>query len=205
MDRLSEVIFGLIMVLTFTGSLSVMASDDADVRRMLVAALGCGIAWGIVDGVMFLLASLHEHGDDLAQVRALRAAGSREEAHAVIRGYLPGPVADLVDEATLDRMRAAILERVPADARPRLTRTDLRGAGQVFLIVVASNLPVILPFLFVEDPFFALRLSNLVALGMLAVIGYAYGRVSGLPALWTAVAMVLLGAVLVVLTIALGG
>ena len=75
----------------------------------------------------------------------------------------------------------------------------------MFLIVVASNLPVILPFLFLQDTFMALRVLNGIALSMLAVIGFAYGRVSGMRPWLTSVAIVFLGAVPVALTIALGG
>ena len=45
-DRVSEVLFGLIMVLTFTGSLSVAEAGRDDVRAMLIGALGCNLAWG---------------------------------------------------------------------------------------------------------------------------------------------------------------
>lgn len=61
-DRVSEVIFGLIMALTFTGSLSVATADRAEVRDMLIGALGCNIAWGMVDAVMYVLTELAERG-----------------------------------------------------------------------------------------------------------------------------------------------
>ena len=48
-ERVSEVLFGLIMVLTFTGSLSVAEAGREDVRTMLIGALGCNLAWGIID------------------------------------------------------------------------------------------------------------------------------------------------------------
>ena len=57
-DRISEVLFGLFMVLTFTGTLSVLDSGREQVRDMLVAAVGCNLAWGFVDGVMFVLRNL---------------------------------------------------------------------------------------------------------------------------------------------------
>ena len=53
-DRISEVLFGLIMVLTFTGSLSVAESGRDDVRTMLIGALGCNLAWGIIDAMLYL-------------------------------------------------------------------------------------------------------------------------------------------------------
>ena len=44
-ERISEVLFGLIMVLTFTGSLSVADASRSEVRTMLIGAVGCNIAW----------------------------------------------------------------------------------------------------------------------------------------------------------------
>jgi hypothetical protein len=64
-DRVSEVLFGLIMVLTFTGSLSVAEAGRAEVREMLVGALGCNIAWGIIDGLLYLMGSLADKGSAL--------------------------------------------------------------------------------------------------------------------------------------------
>ena len=45
-ERIAEVLFGLIMVLTFTGSLSIADAGANDVRVMLIGALGCNLAWG---------------------------------------------------------------------------------------------------------------------------------------------------------------
>ena len=63
-DRVSEVLFGLIMVLTFTGSLSVAEAGREDVRVMLVGALGCNLAWGLIDAVLYLMACLAERGSE---------------------------------------------------------------------------------------------------------------------------------------------
>src|SRR5262245_28378312 len=54
-DRISEVLFGLIMVLTFTGSLSVAEAGHEDIRTMLIGALGCNLAWGVIDGILYLM------------------------------------------------------------------------------------------------------------------------------------------------------
>ncbi len=40
--RLSEVVFGLIMVLTFTGSVSIATSGLDDIRTMLVLTIALG-------------------------------------------------------------------------------------------------------------------------------------------------------------------
>jgi len=192
------------MVLTFTGSLSVATADRAEVRVMLIGALGCNIAWGLIDAIMYVMACLNERGDDRKTAFALRHARSRAEAHALIRDNVPPVVAGELTEEVMDRVRhrIAALDVLPA---PRITRQDLRGALGVFLIVVTSTFPVILPFVFMTDLALAMRVSNVIAVVMLALIGHAFGRASGFSPWWMAGSMVLLGVALVALTIALGG
>jgi hypothetical protein len=60
-DRVLEVLGGVIMVLTFTNVLSVSHAGEADVRAMQIGALGCNLAWGIIDGVMSLLSGYKSH------------------------------------------------------------------------------------------------------------------------------------------------
>ena len=57
MERISEVLFGLIMVLTYTCSFSVAGAGQEEVRTMLVGALGCNLAWGFIDAVFYLMGS----------------------------------------------------------------------------------------------------------------------------------------------------
>lgn len=60
-NRFIEVVCGLIMVLTFTPVGSQLVSDDpSGVRKLLIAAVGCNVAWGIIDGVMFVMNGLTE-------------------------------------------------------------------------------------------------------------------------------------------------
>jgi len=79
-DRVSEVLFGMIMVLTITGSLSVADAGRDDVRTMLIGALGCNLAWGIIDGLLYLMGSLSEQARNLRSLRALREATAPPQA-----------------------------------------------------------------------------------------------------------------------------
>lgn len=204
-ERLAEILFGLIMVLTFTGSLSVATADKVEVRVMLIAALGCNIAWGLIDAIMFIMSRLNDRGGDRKIVLAVKRARTVAEAHDLIRRNLPPMVSGELTHEAIERVRARIAGLPLTSAAPPITREDLRGALGVFLIVVASTIPVILPFVFMSDINSAMRVSNLIAVAMLAFIGHAYGRASGFSPWWTAGIMVLLGSVLVALTIALGG
>jgi len=60
LDRISEVLFGLIMAVTIVGSLSIATAGRAEVRTVLIGALGCNIAWGLVDAVMYVLRGMAE-------------------------------------------------------------------------------------------------------------------------------------------------
>ncbi len=63
--RASEILFGVIMALTFTGTLSAATAARDEVRTLLVAMIGCNLAWGLVDGVMFLMQSMTERSAGL--------------------------------------------------------------------------------------------------------------------------------------------
>jgi hypothetical protein len=90
------------MVLTFTGSLSVATADGAKVYTMLIGALGCNFAWGIIDAISFLMDRLAEHGRGLRAWRALHRAKDAEAAHRVIAHTMPPVVAAALTEAQLE-------------------------------------------------------------------------------------------------------
>src|SRR3954467_15455563 len=88
-DRVSEVLFGLIMVLTFTGSLSVAEAGREDVRTMLIGAIGCNLAWGIIDAVLYLMGNLAERGRAVMTFHAVRKATDPQVAQRLIAEALP--------------------------------------------------------------------------------------------------------------------
>lgn len=204
-DRISELLFGLFMVLSFTGALSVIDSGRDEVRDMLVAAIGCNLAWGFVDGVMYVLRNLVSRGRKSTLLHAVRSAARPEQAQRLIAEQI-GPLAEALSPAELERMRQWIAAQ-PASAAPRvaLTATDLTGAVAVFLLVFLSTFPVVLPFVFIADAGLAKRVSAAVAIAMLYVCGVAWGRYAGLEAWRTGGAMVLLGTGIEAVVIALGG
>ena len=204
-ERTAEVLFGLIMVLTFTGSLSVAQAGRDDVRAMLIGALGCNLAWGVIDAVLYLMACLGEQGHNLLVYRAVRGARDPERGRHLIAETLPPVLASVLDRAALEQMRERLVALPAAPARARLRADDWRGAAAVFLLVSLSTLPVVVPFVFIPDATRAIRISNAVAVVMLCAAGMTYGRHAGQSPWLVGVSMVLLGCLLVALTIALGG
>jgi VIT1/CCC1 family predicted Fe2+/Mn2+ transporter len=204
-ERFSEILFGLIMVLTFTGSLSAASSAREEVRTMLVGAIGCNLAWGIVDAIMYVMNSLAERGRNLLSFRALRDASSPEEARRIVAGALPPAVAKVLTDEELDTMRRRVAALPEPPKYAALSRQDLLQAAAVFLLVFLSTFPVVIPFLVMHDAPQALRISNAIALALLFYGGYEYGRYSGFRPWRSAFVMVAIGVGLVALTIVLGG
>jgi VIT1/CCC1 family predicted Fe2+/Mn2+ transporter len=205
LERTMEVLFGLIMVLTFTLSLEVASAERADVREMLIGAIGCNLAWGLVDGVMYLMATLVERARKLALHRRLRAARDEQELAAILGDEIPPLLASVLGPEGPGRLRAAIAGLPEPAPRVRLGRDDWSGAAAVFLFVFLSTLPVVLPFLLIAEPYTAMRVSNAVAVTMLFACGWQLGRYTNGRPLRFGLALVLLGVVLVAVTMALGG
>jgi len=204
-ERVSEVLFGLIMVLTFTGSLSVAESGRDDVRTMLIGALGCNIAWGIIDGIFYLMGSLAEKGRGLIAFRAVRKATNPEEARGIVADALPPVIAAILEPAELDAMSRRLQELPEPSGHMSFRRSDWLGAIGVFLLVFLSTFPVVIPFIFMQNYRPALAVSNAIAIVMLFLTGYAFGRMTERNPWLVGIAMVFIGAILVAMTKALGG
>jgi VIT1/CCC1 family predicted Fe2+/Mn2+ transporter len=204
-DRISEVLFGLIMVLTFTGSLSIADAERDDIRAMLIGALGCNLAWGIIDAVLYLLGALAEKARNLRVYKAVLAANDAERSHQLIADALPTVVASVLGPVDFEGIRQRLQDLPKPPERARLSRPDWWGSLGIFLLVFLSTLPVAVPFMVMHVAPTALRLSNAIAVGMLFICGVAYGRVVGTSPWLVGVSMVGLGVALVGLTMALGG
>ncbi len=204
-ERIAEVLFGLIMVLTFTGSLSVAEAGREDVRAMLIGALGCNIAWGIIDGVLYLMGCLAEKGRDLMTFRAVRQAADSQKAQRLISGALPSVLASVLQPAELDAMHKRLQQLPEPPGQARLSGADWAGATGVFLLVFLSTFPVTVPFIFMDSLHAAMRASNAIAMVMLFIAGVAYGRYVGRSPWVFGFVMIVLGGILVALTMALGG
>jgi len=204
MDRISEILCGLITVLAVTNSISVAGGEGAQVHRMLIGALGCNLAWGIIDGVFYLLGAISQRGHGLTTWRKLRVADAAD-VHRIISDALPPIVASVLSTVELDALRERLNRLPDPPIRVSLTKRDWRAALGIFLLVVLSTFPVTIPFMFVSEARIALDISNGIAILMLFLAGYGFGKYAGQPPWRTGLWMVLLGFALVGVSKALGG
>ena len=204
-ERVSETLFGLYMALTFVGAIAVGESGRAEVRELLVAALACNLAWGLVDAVMYVVRTITDRGRSLTLLHSVRAAADPEAGRTLIRQSLSKGVAALVTDVEIEAMRGRIAALPSVPARPTLTSNDLLAGLAVFLFVVAATFPVVLPFLVLDDLGWAKGVSRAVALAMLFAGGLALGRYAGYGSWKTGFIMMGVGAALVAAIMALGG
>lgn len=204
-ERISEILFGLIMTLSITGTVSVVTEGREAVGAMLLGVLGCNIAWGFIDGILYLLGMISEHGREHILHELIQQSRDPEKTRAVIADELPSFVAGALLPEDFDAIHQRLVHMPDKPRRQVMSRQDLLGAAGVFLLVVLSCVPLMVPFLFISDPLPALRVSNAVAILMLFIGGYFLAKNARLPKFLTGIVMVILGVVMVGITIALGG
>jgi hypothetical protein len=207
-ESLSELLFGLIMTLTFTLGAGLLVQEGPQaVRELLIATIGCNIAWGIIDGVFYINGQVFERAR-LARVGArIRSALDETDAAAIVEREL----ADTLEMTVPEAERPVLYRRMAAHvrttvARPRyVTAADFKAALASFWLVFFGSIPAALPFLFIDDAWIALRVSNAVLLGLLFLAGYRWARGTVLSPLLAGLAFLVAGTALVLIAIALGG
>ena len=204
--RLGEILFGLIMALGFTGAVR-LGVEDADNRTLFISILGCNVAWAIVDGVMYVLSAIFEQGRKARLVRDVLAAASDASALQLIGNEFDDRLESLLTADQRGQFYRSVLTAVRQAERepPRVRREDLLGGVAVAMIIVLATLPVVVPYLLIPNPNLAVRISNVVALTLLFLLGMRWGQLVGGRSLRIASGLTLLGVVLVLITIVLGG
>jgi hypothetical protein len=202
--RISEIAFGALMALTFTGTLSVATANQEEVRSMLYAALGCNLAWGLADAVIFLISTVTERhrGDTL--LRRLQETSDAHAGQQQIAEVLPERLAAVATPDALEALRQSLL-RIAPTTRPKLALRDLVSAVCVFALVALATFPIVIPFMFISEAALALRVSNWSAVVMLFISGVVLGRHAGGNPFLYGMSFALIGALLVNAIIALGG
>ena len=207
-SRLGEILFGLIMVLsvTLTAGLTV-AEGRAGVRQLLQAALGCNIAWGIIDGIMYVMNCMTARAEKAQLIEAIQRAPDARTALEIIRSDIEPRFETLTLPQDREALCASILKYLAQGEAPKtsVTKDDLYGALACFWLVFLSCLPVAVPFLIFSEPTQALRISNALLIAMLFVVGQKWAQYVHTNRLVAGLVMVAIGLALVGVAILLGG
>jgi len=208
-ETLAEVMFGLIMVLTITiGAGLITAEDQLDTHGLIVAAAGCNVAWGVIDAVLFLLNILFYRSQRAHFYRKLRNAASDAEALAALQeefGLEDEPLAIDPDDRTRLYQSMLVLSSHARPARVELKGRDFIAAFAVFVLVSATAVPGLVPFLVLDDSHMALRVSNAVLISLLFLVGYWWAHYTDARPFKVAMIVLLLGVAMVLVAVVLGG
>ena len=145
-----------------------------------------------------------ERGRAITLLRSVRAADA-PTGRRLIAESLSRVAVRLVSDTEIEAIRGRIVAAPSVPERPRLKRDDLLAALAVFLLVVASTFPVVLPFVVFADVGTAKAVSRAIALTMLFFGGLALGRYAGYGSWKVGLMMAGLGTALIAAVMALGG
>jgi hypothetical protein len=206
---LGELLFGLIMTLTFTLGAGIIIEDEGreGAKQLLIAFIGCNIAWGIIDGALYLVGEIFGRGRLRRIGRLIRQSPTRTRAEALVAEELDDILSYVTSDAERQDLYRRIVENVHAKppTANSVTKDDVMGAIVSGLLVIFVSIPAAIPFLVMDDARLALRVSNGILLALLFIVGWYWARYTlGKP--WIAGLGFLLGGLaLVVAAIALGG
>lgn len=208
-SRLGEILFGLIMVLGATLTAGLTAADGAQgAKALLKAALGCNIAWGIIDGVMYVMNCVIERSSKARLAMAIQQAPDSKAALELVRDEYDFDLESVTSPPERETLYQSILRHLER-TKPRkvsITREDIYGAVACCWLVILSCLPAALPFLiFPSQPVLALRVSNGLLIAMLFALGHKWAQYAHTNRLLAGLAMVLIGLGLVGVAALLGG
>ncbi len=210
-DRLPEVVLGLILVLGVTGTLRISISQNGfSVVNLLLAVIGVNIAWGIVDGVMYVIGSYFTRNRYATISKVLNEDRDNAKAKEAIVDDLDNTIIHTMNSSDRERIVAIVADAVPSihdrKAFFKDFGDDLIGGLWIFITVFLTLFPVIIPFIvFPSEPILALNISNLIALVMMFVIGVEWGSYAGIRRLGPGIGFLVIGTAIMLTTLYLGG
>src|ERR1700751_5110016 len=112
-SRLGEILFGLIMVLTFTLTAGFAVDEGrAGVRELLLAAIGCNIAWGVIDAVMYVMNCITVRSGKMRLVVAGQGAPDPGSALALVQAEIEPELQSLLDPEESKALSESVLHHI---------------------------------------------------------------------------------------------
>ena len=205
MDRVSEILFGIIMTLTFTCSIGIANAKNTEIRQLIIAAISCNIAWGLVDAISYIVSTIMQRSRNRTVLDSVLTTSDADKARKYISDSLPPSIASVLEAADLEQIRNKLAKLPDSALQVRLTTRDLKRSLMIFFLMFFSTLPIVAPFIFIHDTNQALRTSNLIAIIMMFFCGWSLAKYVGINKWILSITMTFIGIILVFITIVLGG
>lgn len=215
-DRLSETVFSILILLTFTLAFRIIrlsgspdqAFSSTNVNELLIGALGAILAWGTIDGVMYALFSLFARGESHRLLIQIQGAETEQEAVDAIADNFDYILEPITGEPERQMLYKNVLSHLQ-DSQPRkinFRHQDFTGALGHVLVAIVAVLPSLTPLVLLRNDYdLAIRVSNVVSFLVLFLAGYNWGKYTGANPWKTGMLLMSVAVVMVLIAIPLGG
>ncbi len=215
-DRLSETIYSILILLTFTLAFRIfkLGPDPGQpvtaeyVNELLIAAVGATLAWGMIDGLMYALMAVFERGERHRLLQHIQVADTEQEAVNALAAELDHILEPITGDNQRQSLYLDILEHL-RHGQPQpvgLQREDFAGAAGSVLVAVVAVLPSLVPLVLLRGDYeLAIRVSNVVSFSVLFGAGYRWGKHTGTNPWKTGMLLATVGLIMVLIAIPLGG
>jgi len=212
----SEPMFGVIMVVCFTCILRYNQNSaffQVFLDEIIMAALSCCIAWGLVDGIFYAWEAHYEQDKKKDMISLAASPADMESARSLVAQNLDDTLVSVLDDQEKEQVYRKVLEKLPkTDAGKVTLRDDITTVLLAFSLVVGSAVIVLVPFFFVLDErtvpavMNALLISNFLGIVLLFLMGYwREEEPRFIKKIWSGSMTALIALVITLVTIYLGG
>lgn len=206
-DRLCEVTCGLVMTLTILLTAGYYVEGASNPKHaLLVVAVGCNLAWGLIDGLLYVMSDLYVRAKQRRGLRLLRTAEparGEEVVQAQVANGI-GAVLDADEQATVASVFYGAALRT-ADPPSGVTLDNVRTTLATVLLNMLALVPPIVVFALVDEWRPALNVASALLVLMMFAVGEAWARAAKLAPWRAGVSMVVLGGTMVTIALLLGG
>jgi VIT1/CCC1 family predicted Fe2+/Mn2+ transporter len=214
-ERLVEILYGLVIALTITSAIRVVTGGGRpDINLMVTTSLGAGIAWGIIDAILYILVAIFQKHRYTRIASKISSAKDESEALATIKEDLEDSLVGTLDAEDQKSVYRLVLhaQRRSSEAsythQPKsipIAREDVFGAFQVFFAMLLATLVVVVPLWLIEPPHLAVVISNIVAFVSLFIVGYTWAKHTYIKKTLFGIVLVALGVAIVGISLVFGG
>lgn len=160
-DAVSTIFFSILFALLFTLTYGILIQRGVIDRtfatgygqELFVSILVAVTAWGIVDGVVYLLTSVFARNERIRLLHTIQTSDDDEKAVWAVADELDFILEPITSDAQREELYQDILKHMQI-ATPQtqgLHREDLTGATATVLLSVAAVQPSLLPLLLLDD------------------------------------------------------
>ena len=215
-DGLSEAIFSILVFLSFTLAFKIFwlserlekPISNEITKEILIGALGAILAWSIIDGVMYALLSMFQRGERHRLLKEIQAARTEQDAVDIIAEDMDYLLEPITGENERRALYNSILIHL-RNSKPRkigFKSEDFSGVLGHVLVAIIAVVPSSIPLLALQHDYeLAIRISILVSIIVLFVVGFRWGRYTGANPWKTGLLLTTVAVALVLIAILLGG